>query len=117
MAPTARAVGVGPRLPTDILPVADGIEDHASMAPAVVAKTGGIVERLRWLTAIELAAAAQAVDLRGPLVLGAGTRVVHAFVRSLVAPLEEDRSQGPDFERLAQSIAAGALQQVLAAGG
>ncbi|MCP1610973.1 histidine ammonia-lyase [Azospirillum lipoferum] len=100
-----------------VLPVADGIEDHASMAPAVVAKTGGIVERLRWLTAIELAAAAQAVDLRGPLVLGAGTRAVHAFVRSLVAPLEEDRSQGPDFERLAQSIAAGALQQVLAAGG
>ncbi|CAO3411840.1 Histidine ammonia-lyase (EC 4.3.1.3) [Azospirillum largimobile] len=98
-----------------VLPVADGIEDHASMAPAVVAKTSEIVERLRWLTAIELTAAAQAVDLRGPLVLGAGTRAVHAFVRSLVAPLKEDRSQGPDFERLAQAIAAGKLQQAVAA--
>ncbi|WP_451979622.1 HAL/PAL/TAL family ammonia-lyase [Azospirillum endophyticum] len=100
-----------------VLPVADGIEDHASMAPAVVAKIGEIVGRLRWLTAIELAAAAQAVDLRGPLVLGTGTRAVHAFVRNLVAPLEEDRAQGPDFERLAQSIAAGALQQAVAASG
>lgn len=97
-----------------VLPVADGIEDHASMAPAVVAKTGEIVERLRWLTAIELAAAAQAVDLRGPLLLGTGTRAVHGFVRGLVAPLEEDRSQGPDFERLARSIATGALQQAVA---
>lgn len=100
-----------------VLPVADGIEDHASMAPAVVAKTGAIVERLRWLTAIELAAAAQAVDFRGPLVIGIGTRAVHAFVRGLVAPLEEDRSQGPDFERLAQSIAAGSLQQAVSAAG
>ncbi|BAI73627.1 histidine ammonia-lyase (plasmid) [Azospirillum sp. B510] len=100
-----------------VLPVADGIEDHASMAPAVVAKTGEIVERLRWLTAIELAAAAQAVDLRGPLTLGTGTGAVQAFVRGLVAPLDEDRSQGPDFERLAQSIATGALQRAVAAAG
>lgn len=92
-----------------ILPVADGIEDHASMAPAAVAKVGEIVERLRWLIAIELAAAAQAVDLRGPLTLGTGTAAAHAFVRSLVDPLEEDRAQGPDFERLAQAIADGAL--------
>ncbi len=93
-----------------VLPVADGIEDHASMAPTVIAKTGEIVERLRWLIAIELIAAAQAVDLRGPLTLGAGTRAVHAVVRRHVAPLDEDRAQGPDFERLASAIADGALE-------
>lgn len=92
-----------------VLPVADGVEDHASMAPAVVAKTGEIVERLRWLTAIELAAAAQAVDLRGPLTLGVGARITHAAVRQRVAPLSEDRAQGPDFERLAAAIADGAI--------
>lgn len=103
-----------------ILPVADGVEDHAGMAPAAVAKVAEIVERLRWLVAIELVAAAQAVHLRGvqaegqgAAVLGAGTQAIHAFVRGLVAPLEEDRAQGPDFERLAEAIAAGALDACL----
>lgn len=96
-----------------VLPVADGIEDHATMAPAAIAKAGGIVERLRWLIAIELAAAAQAVDLRMPLVLGAGTAAAHAFVRAHVEPLIDDRAQGPDFERLAQAIAVGALNAAM----
>ncbi|MFH6787230.1 MULTISPECIES: HAL/PAL/TAL family ammonia-lyase [Methylobacterium] len=88
------------------LPVADGIEDHAAMAPAVLAKTGAIVERLRWLVAIELVAAAQAVELRGPVdPLGVGPTAAYRFVRGLAGALDEDRSLGGDFMRVAAAMA------------
>jgi histidine ammonia-lyase len=99
------------------LPAADGVEDQASMAPSVIAKTAAIVERLRYLVAIELAAAAQAVELRGiGGGLGRGPAAAHAFVRSLVEPLTEDRSQGPDFMRLAAALAHAAAEESLARG-
>lgn len=89
------------------IPVADGVEDQASMAPRVMAKTADIVERLRYLVAIELVASAQAVDLRGVADrLGEGTSKAYRFVRGIVGPLEEDRAQGPDFMHLAEAIGA-----------
>ncbi len=91
------------------IPAADGVEDQASMAPSVVAKIDGIVERLRYLVAIELIAAAQAVDLRGVTgELGEGSGKAYAFVRERVAKLEEDRPQGRDFSLIAEEIASGA---------
>ncbi|HWK47707.1 MAG TPA: histidine ammonia-lyase [Stellaceae bacterium] len=86
------------------LPAADGVEDQASMAPSVLTKTAGIVERLRYLVAIELIAAAQAVELRGAGDLGRGTAAAHGFVRRHVQPLEEDRAQGFDIARLAEAL-------------
>ncbi len=87
------------------LPVADGIEDQASMAPSVLAKTEAIIERLRYLVAIELIASAQAVELRGvESELGLLTGQAYRQVRALVSPLGEDRAMGPDFERLSEFI-------------
>ncbi|MER9757929.1 histidine ammonia-lyase [Mesorhizobium sp. M0166] len=87
------------------IPVADGLEDQASMAPRVLAKTGAIVERLRYLVAIELVTSAQATDLRGVAdQLGTGTGDAYRIVRSLVEPVGEDRALGPDFMRLAKAI-------------
>jgi len=88
-------------------PVADGVEDYAPMTPRVVEKTHDIVRRLARLAAIELVVAAQAIELRGGLKLGRGTRNAFAFVRKHVAKLDEDRATGPDFERLAAAILAG----------
>ena len=88
------------------IPVADGVEDQASMAPSVLAKTEAIIERMRYLVAIELVAASQAVELRGVTgELGAGTARAYRFLRDLVEPLGEDRAQGPDFMRVAEAIA------------
>ena len=99
------------------LPAADGVEDQASMAPSVIAKTAAIVERLRYLVAIEFVAAAQAVELRGiGGKLGRGPAAAHAFVRRLVEPLTEDRAQGPDFMRLAAAIAGVDADEALAQG-
>jgi len=87
------------------IPVADGVEDQASLAPSVLAKTEAIVERLRFLVAIELIASAQAVELRGVETgLGAGTKEAHRLIRQHVPPLVEDRAQGADFQRIAELI-------------
>jgi histidine ammonia-lyase len=94
----------------DFLPVSDGVEDHAVNAPRVVEKTGMIVERLRYVAAIELLVAAQAIDLRGPLALGSGVRAAHRQVRAIAPFLSSDRPAGPEIERLTALIAAGRLQ-------
>lgn len=87
---------------------ADGVEDHATMLPRVVAKTGEILKRLHWLVAVELMVAAQALDLR-PARLGEPLRAVHAALRAVVPKLEEDRVLGPDIERIASLVESGAL--------
>ncbi|MGO7580557.1 histidine ammonia-lyase, partial [Rhizobium ruizarguesonis] len=67
-----------------------------------------IVERLRYLVAIELIASVQAVELRGfSGELGKGSAEAYAFVRTHVPALEEDRAQGPDFATIAALIGRG----------
>lgn len=83
--------------------VADGVEDHASLLPQIVAKTREIVDRLHFLIAIELMIAAQALDLR-PVRLGPPLRAACDAVRALVPKLDEDRPLGPDIERLADRV-------------
>lgn len=96
-------------MPVFVLPVADRVEDYATMATAVVEKTADIVARLRLLIAVELMVAAQAVDLRDGIALGRGTAGVRAAVRSAVAVLTEDRPATPDIETLDAMIATGAF--------
>ncbi|MBV9077949.1 MAG: histidine ammonia-lyase [Methylobacteriaceae bacterium] len=103
------AVPVGPMT----APVADGIEDYAPMTPLAAEAVRTIADRLRLLAAVELAVAAQAVDLRRDLTLGRGTQAIQGFVRARVAPLAEDRPTGPDFRDLADAIAAGELRAAL----
>ncbi|WP_205589659.1 HAL/PAL/TAL family ammonia-lyase [Chachezhania antarctica] len=87
------------------IPVADGIEDHASLAPGVLAKTATIIDRFRLLVAIEMIVSAQAVELRGVAhTLGAGTARAYAWVRNCVPPLTEDRAQGADFSAMAELL-------------
>jgi histidine ammonia-lyase len=95
-------------------PVADGVEDYAPLTPQIVEKTRAIARGLFRLAAIELVVAAQAVDMRDGIRLGAGTAAIHRFVRERVAPLDEDRPLGVEFERLALAIAAGELRRALA---
>jgi len=95
----------------DCLPVSEAVEDHASMAPNVVAKTGSMIPALRFLAAIELITAAQAIDLRGldRDALGASMRSAYDAVRGVVPFLDEDRPLGFDVEAFAASFAEGSL--------
>lgn len=100
-------------MPALVVPVADRVEDYATMATAVIEKTMTIVERLRLLIAIELMIAAQAIDLRQGIALGSGSAGIHGLVRSLVATLHDDRQATTDIEALDGLIAAGAFDAVV----
>jgi len=93
----------------DYLPVSEALEDHACMALGVAEKLGELAERVRYLIAIELLVAAQAVDLRGldTARMGEGTRRTFEQVRKLVPMLDEDRPLGPDIDRIQSAVAAG----------
>ena len=95
----------------DFLPVSEGVEDHATMAPGTVEKLAEMLVRIRYVIAIELLVAAQAIDLRGvaPALLGAGTRAAYARVRETVPMLDEDRPLGPDVDALARAVDAGGI--------
>jgi histidine ammonia-lyase len=89
---------------------AGGVEDDSTGAVAGALRLGAQLERFRLLVALELVAAAQAVDLAQPDWLGAGTAAAHAAVRRLVSFLDEDRVLGPDIERVAaEALATPAL--------
>jgi histidine ammonia-lyase len=91
----------------DFLPVSEGIEDHAPMAPYSVGKLDEMRRRLVWLVAIEAVVAAQAVDLLPPEVratLGSGARRIYDGVRARAAFLDDDRPLAPDFEAVAAWI-------------
>ncbi|MDX8452261.1 histidine ammonia-lyase [Mesorhizobium sp. VK9D] len=88
------------------LAISDGVEDQSSMAPRVVAKTAGIIERLRYMVAMELIFAATGVELRGVLdSMGEGPRRSYEAVRALVAPLDDDREMSADMARVARMVA------------
>lgn len=93
----------------DYLPVANGQEDHATMAFPAVAKTAAMLAPLRYLIGLELLVAAQAVDLRRHPRLGRGTRAAYDAVRSVAAALEDDRVLAPDVEAVHAVVASGGL--------
>jgi histidine ammonia-lyase len=89
--------------------LADGIEDHAPHTPAVLQKTAQLVAAAARVVAIELAVAAQAVDLRGDVTLRPPLAAVHGAVRAEVAFVDDDRPLGTEVERLAGRVARGEL--------
>jgi histidine ammonia-lyase len=89
---------------------AEGIEDRMTFAPLAARRLAEMVDLGTRITAIELVVAAQAVDLRSPPSLGAGTKRALELVRGCVAftgvgdPLPQDlepvRGLLPELARL-----------------
>ena len=81
------------------------------MTPHAIAKSVLIADNMRYLAAIEVLAAAQAIDLRGvdPAALGWGAKAAYEAVRRVVPALEGDRPTGPDIEAIERLVAAGAI--------
>ena len=96
-----------------VLPTADGVEDYATMAPRVVAKTRAIVDKLATIAGMELMVAAQAVDLRKVAKLGAGTRRAYDWVRGLSKFVDVDRSLRADVEAVGAAVLRGELVDAL----
>jgi histidine ammonia-lyase len=93
----------------DSIPTSAGQEDHVSMGNAAGLKAWQVVANAEHVLAIELLAAAQAVEFLAPLEPGIGARAAHDAVRVLSPRLRDDRSLAADIEAVAGSIRDGSL--------
>lgn len=87
--------------------IAEGVEDHASMAPLGVRKTEELVWVARRMAALELTVATRAVELRGWPRLGAGTRIACELAGKYATT--EPEEQWPDVDGLTEAITGGRL--------
>jgi histidine ammonia-lyase len=93
----------------DSIPSSAGREDHVSMGMTAALKARQVVENVRTCLAVELLAAAQAVDLRRPLRPARRVAEAHARIRAAVPHLEEDRELHRDVEAVCRLVDGGAL--------
>ncbi len=82
----------------DSIPTSAGKEDHVSMGPIAARKLARNVANLENVLAIELLAAAQALDLRRPLRSSPPLEELHARLRARVAPWVSDRYAAEDVD-------------------
>src|SRR5215208_3562087 len=87
--------------------IAEGFEDHASMAPLGVRKTEELLSIARRTAGLELTVATRAIDLRGGPPLGAGTGIARDIAREFATADPEER--WPDVDGLTQAIDSGRL--------
>jgi len=81
----------------DSLPTSANQEDHVSMATFAARKLGDMAENTAIILAIELLAAAQGVDLRGPYPTSPRLREVMTLLRTHVAHYDLDHYFAPDI--------------------
>jgi len=99
---------------TQSLPTSAMQEDHVSNGWAAARKLRRAVDNLRRILAVEIVCGAAAVDLRAPLLPGAGTGAALGAVRGAVGGPGPDRWLSPEL-RAAESLLAGGHSPVLAA--
>lgn len=80
------------------------VEDDSSNAPAAAGRIGSMLDRLRYLLAIEALVATQAVDLAAPGRIGRGPALLHQAIRERILPLDEDRASTDDIEQIAGDL-------------
>ncbi len=81
------------------------------MGMTTAIKTRQTIENAWTIAAIELMAAAQAVDLRAPIKSSPPCAAVHELVRSVVGKLEEDRPLYGDINALTRITREGKVLQ------
>jgi histidine ammonia-lyase len=94
----------------DTIPTSAGREDHVSMSMWAAIKAQRIVELATSVLAIEMLAAAQAIDLLAPLTTSAPLAGAHRAIRAEVPTIDTDRPPSPDIERITQLIALGTIE-------
>jgi histidine ammonia-lyase len=88
----------------DSISVSADQEDHVAMSPIAVRKCGEILRNVGAVLAIEMYAAAQAMDFRKPLKPGRGTKIAYDVIRKHVSFLEKDRVLYPDINKIAELV-------------
>ncbi|MGA1866262.1 MAG: histidine ammonia-lyase [Thermoplasmatota archaeon] len=93
----------------DSISVSADQEDHVSMGPVAIRHLKEILQNTVGVLAIEMLAAAQALDLRRPLSPGRGTGIAHRTIREKVPVMEADRPLHPDIKAISELISSGIL--------
>jgi len=94
---------------TDSIPTSAGQEDHVSMAPWAGHKLLGICDNVERILAVELLAAAVAIDIQRPLKTTAPLEDMHAAIRHAVPAHTADRRLDRDIETAARLVGDGTL--------
>lgn len=84
----------------DSIPSSANQEDHVSMGTIAARKAKEILFNAQNVIAIELLAAAQAIDLSENKALGKGTKPAYDAVRAVVSKIEDDRVMYLDFNKI-----------------
>jgi histidine ammonia-lyase len=95
----------------DTIPTSGNREDHVSMSMAAALKAARAVELARYVVAVEVLCAAQAIDLLAPLETSPPLARVHAAVRTHVPVLDADRPPSRDIEMISTLIERGELER------
>jgi len=101
----------------DSIPSSAGQEDHVSMGMTSARHLREIVTNTELVVAMEAIAAAQAIDLRGPLQASPATTAARDLIREQVAFLDEDRDLRRDVREVTDLVRADAFRGRLAAAG
>ena len=101
----------------DTIPTSALQEDHVSLGWSACRKLRRSIDNLRSILAIELLAAAHALDLRSPLRPASGTAAVLNVVRTVVAGPGPDRWLAPDIEAATELIRDGSITTAVTAAG
>jgi histidine ammonia-lyase len=93
----------------DSIPSSAGQEDHVSMGMTAARHAREIVTNAEMVLALEALGAAQALDLRAPLVPSEATRTAHDALRARVPFFDHDREFGPDIAAAVELVRDGSL--------
>lgn len=91
------------------VPTCAGMEDYNSMGPRSASKARRTLQLCTSVVAIELLAAAEALERQRPLRSGEGVERAHALVRQVVEPLSADRPPSVDIAAIETIIRQGAF--------
>jgi histidine ammonia-lyase len=91
------------------IPTSGSQEDHVSMGWGSARKLQEVLTNTARVVAVEILCAVRGIEHRLPLEPGRGTRSAMEAVRSVVAPLEADRSPAPDIEAIAAMVEDGSI--------
>ncbi len=98
----------------DSIPTSANQEDHVSMATHAARRLLPMATNVAHVLGIELLAAAQGCDFRGPLESSAPLERARALLRAQVPRLEDDRLFAPDIDAAITLVATGALAEAVA---
>ena len=96
----------------DSVPTSADKEDHVSMGMGAALKLHRVVDNLRSVLAVELAAAAQGIDLLRPLTSSPPLEALHAAIRERIEAWHEDREMAPDLAAM-EDFLRGAVDPLL----